>query len=731
MRSPDAIALCSNSLAAARSRRHAFRRVLLALLSLLIVAGAAFALIGGEAGASCWARRRVCPPGYLGEKQLELRERREQRARGETEKGDAERKREEALGEGSCRAGKGPEPIGELMQIQTESGRRARGGQGGVKTGAYASAVADAKRIATASGTLPGSAGAWTPAGKGPLIGDDERYDEVNGQGLADQNGRPSDFAFDPKGRRLYAAVGEGGVWAADEKAGFDDWRSIGERLPTQAVGGIDSRPPTAARVIVFTGDDVFGGGDTFSGLGVFSHDRRRRDVEAGERRPGRALGFRLEVDPTIRSVVYAATGAGLYRSADGGAAFANVNLPTGRASPSGQPNCTGAAPDKEGCALANMVTDVVVQRPRNDKTAGAAPGTVVAAVGWRAGNKQSPASKSYPGGFVEAPNNGIYRSGDGAPARSPRSTRAPPGCRSAQRTGSPSRNASAASSSATPRRRPGSRLPLRDRAGRRRFSGGSARSTSPTDEHGPRVPSNTVLNGIYVSPDFGKTWTPHGRRRASSKAPSSGSALTGTACAAALLPGRAGLVQPVDRAGPDAPDGRRRPDAARVRPRGGLGERGRPAAERADALQGRRPLLLGGDTCLFLNTGLPECPTTPAPASTTTHPDQQDGIWIPDGDGGVTLTVGNDGGFYRTTSAPAQERQRRLGHGPTRLQHAAPLRRAIANDGTSTRACRTTARCGSTPDRQAVRDLRRRRHLSEVDPSTATSPTRRTRSTR
>ena len=119
----------------------------------------------------CSARRRDgellgqevdCPPGYLSEEQLELRERREQRSASRPEGGseqEAEREREgEAEG---CRAGKGPEPIGELLQIQTESGRRSRGGQGGVKTGAYAAAVARPAAIARASGTLPGSAGTW------------------------------------------------------------------------------------------------------------------------------------------------------------------------------------------------------------------------------------------------------------------------------------------------------------------------------------------------------------------------------------------------------------------------------------------------------------------------------------------------------------------------------------------------------------------------------------------
>src|SRR3712207_4605233 len=54
------------------------------------------------------------------------------------------------------------------------------------------------------------------------------------------------------------------------------------------------------------------------------------------------------------------------------------------------------------------MVTEVVVQGAAN--SFGGTPGAVVAAVGWRAGNKTSP----Y--GYVEAPGNGIYTSPTGAP---------------------------------------------------------------------------------------------------------------------------------------------------------------------------------------------------------------------------------------------------------------------------------------------------------------------------
>ena len=50
------------------------------------------------------------------------------------------------------------------MTIQSDSGRRARGGQAGVRSGAYAAAVAR-RATARAAGTLPGSAGTWEPVG--------------------------------------------------------------------------------------------------------------------------------------------------------------------------------------------------------------------------------------------------------------------------------------------------------------------------------------------------------------------------------------------------------------------------------------------------------------------------------------------------------------------------------------------------------------------------------------
>src|SRR6185312_12064864 len=162
--------------------------------------------------------------------------------------------------------------------------------------------------------------------------------------------------------------------------------------------------------VIVTTGDDVFGGGGTFAGLGVWrttddgAHWTRAQGV------PGDTNSYKVAVDPTKPNVVYAATGAGLFRSSDDGATFTNVKLPVGDAVP-GDPStsCTGAPTWKEGCYLANQVTDVVVEAPGG--TSNETGSKVLAAVGWRAGDKTN-TSQNLPS-YVESPGNGLYVSDD------------------------------------------------------------------------------------------------------------------------------------------------------------------------------------------------------------------------------------------------------------------------------------------------------------------------------
>ena len=250
------------------------RRILPALLALALLGAAVLAYAatrqptqGVKLGAN------GCPAGYVNRAEreaLERRERASQRTRATAGKAEGE---QESAGPGPvCVNRKGPESVAELSAIKENDAVRFTGGvTDSVKQGAFRSAVADKRQIAAQGTTLPGSAGEWKPAGTGPLISDDPRFGEVNGLGLADLGGRISDFSRDPVTGRVFAAVGEGGVWQSDDSG--SSWRSIGDSLPTQAIGGIGYVAPKANRgeaIVVSSGDSVFGGGGTFAGLGMF-----------------------------------------------------------------------------------------------------------------------------------------------------------------------------------------------------------------------------------------------------------------------------------------------------------------------------------------------------------------------------------------------------------------------------------------------------------------------------
>ncbi len=454
---------------------------------------------------------------------------------------------------GGCRARSVPEHTGELLTVQTESGRRARGGQPGVRGGAYAAAVRDRDRMA--AGTLPGSAGTWEPVGKGPLIADDPRFGEVNGQGLADLNGRVADFAYDAAGDRLFAAVGEGGVWRSDDRG--RNWRSIGDALPTQAVGGIAYAGGT---LVIVTGDNVFGGGGTFAGLGAFRSTDGGSSWQHATGVPSGVIAFKVAADPTNSNVFYAATGAGLFRSTDAGATFTNVALPTG--------TCAGKPP-RDGCALANMVTDVVVQGPANGASAGGTPGAVLAAVGWRAGTKTSP----Y--GYVESPSNGVYRSSTGAPGTFTQGGAFAP-------TSNPGRIELGAATGAQQDHRYVYAM-VEDAAQVQRRSA-AGRAAGPRDPVPDELRRRLRVLGLRAELDA------DGVRRAARCRPSLGLGAERHGLRDAVLPGNPVLVQPVDRARSEW-DGR--PEADRVRARGDLGRDVAHRAFGADALPGRRAVLL------------------------------------------------------------------------------------------------------------------------------------------
>jgi hypothetical protein len=503
------------------------------------------------------------------------------------------------------------------------------------RPGAYAAALRQKARIAARGNSIRAATGLWQPYGHGPLIGDQAGYSRVENAGMADLAGRVNHFAYDAPSGRLFASAGQGGVWVLDR--GSTTWRSIGNSLPTQVVGGIGVAAGGA--VIVLTGNDVFGGGTTFSGVGAYRSTDLGKSWTKAKGIPDGVTSFQVAVDPTNQNIVYAATGAGLFRSADAGKTYTNVRLPV---SPAGSsPNCTGALPTVEGCYLANMVTDVVVRAP-GGVGANKKGGAVVAAVGWRAGNKTNK-SKSYPS-YIESPGNGLYTSPTGQPGSFTKIDQAsftgdstPIGRIELGAAVGPLQNHDylyAIVQDATP------------------FQGGSdvGGIDAPGLVGGQPSKNTTYLKGVYVSADFGKTWT----LMATSTqlhAPGNGSSLTfGLACddpRQTYCPGIQAWYNEWIEPDPTRADANGVPTRLLF----GLEEvwENRLADENV-AANGPTDFkviasYIGGTNCLFLVLSFPACPTSAGYGSTTLHPDHHDGLFVPDGQGGVTLYDGNDGG--------------------------------------------------------------------------------------
>jgi hypothetical protein len=630
-------------------------RALAAALTLLLVAGAALALGLTRTGGTAVAGAGDCPPGTTTRAQrerLHARELRFERLNGagaEQSGEEAEREAERGGGEGGgvdgCMTRKHPETLGDIAAVNAFRAVRQSAPFSSVKPGAYAAAVRERNARAAARRTLAGSGGSWEPAGQGPLIADDERYPEVNTLGLADLNGRVTDFAHDKGAGRIYASVGEGGVWTSDDDGGH--WRSIGDTLPTQAVGSVAFAPAKGGRpdtVLALTGDDVFGGGSTYSGLGVYRSTDGGTTWAKSAGVPDASLGFRLKVDPDDPDLVYAATGRGLFRSTDGGATFANVKLPTGR--------CAGDT-TTPSCYLANMVTDVAIQAPGG--TNRAAGGAVVAAVGWRAGNKQNV------GGFTESPANGIYVSDSGAPGSFEKVDTNTSGFASGPTTTGDAQDTVGRIELG------GATGPAQDHGflyavvqDASAFKKGEVSGIDVPEESPAATPSNTYLRGVYVSKDFGRTWKLMANATALQD-PTTGSALSATACATLYCPG----VQAWYNAWIEPDPTQASASGVPTRLTFGLEE----VWQNDDGNGGlRQPQdgpskfkvigrYFGGSTCQFLNTGLPACPTNRGePNSTTTHPDQHSATYIPQPQGGVRLMVGNDGGAYTQTANRGEE---------------------------------------------------------------------------
>ena len=532
---------------------------------------------------------------------------------------------------------------------------------------------------------VSGTAGTWQQYGRGPLQVDHPDYSRVNGLGLVDNMGRLDSLEYDAATGRLFAAKGTGGVWLSENLG--NSWRSIGDSLPSQIVGAVGYTPANGGTVLAISGDGTFGGGG-YTGFGAFYSTNLGSTWQKAAGVPNGALGFSIEADPANPSRVYAATSKGLFRSTDGGKSYTNLRLPTGA--------CAGV----EGggtCHLANVVTDVVV-RGVGGVNGDVVPGAVVAAVGWRASNRANA------DGTIQSTGNGIYRSTTGNPG--------------------------------TFQKLENYGFPAVERIGRVEL--GEATGAAQDKDYlyaivqdaaalngqldildvnvaDPRGGQGTVLNGVYVSRDFGATWTLMADDNAIAKNPATGSALAGVGTALGFEPGVQAWYNAFI-----APDPTRA-DASGVPTRLAFGLEEVWQNELNVAMNGPTTFKVigryfAGQSCLLLNLGLPSCPTNRDPSvSNTTHPDQQEGLWVPDGSGGVTLTIGNDGGFYKQ-HVPADGELNNGGWGDGHqegFQTLPPVRRRDVErrDGLGRPA-------GQRPheDRpahaRAVRDLRRRRHL-------------------
>lgn len=536
----------------------------------------------------------------------------------------------------SCRPLRSVEPYAEKAEMAAQRDAIVAGPPGALRAAVQASAAN------TAAG-VPGANGTMTPVGSTPLKADVAGYDQVTGEGLHDLAGRVDSYAYDPVHGRLFAAPGTGGIWESADLG--KSWRSVGDRLPYQSVGAVDWSPAgsSTGTIVVVSGEASAGGG-VYTGLGAFwsSDDGASWHHAAGV--PDGLMGFQIAVDPSDPAIVYAATSQGLFRSTDTGHTYTNVKLPTGA--------CAGVTGYGNRCQNANWVTDVEVQSPGG--TTHAKGGTVLAAVGYRAGHK------TYFDGTDQSPRNGLYRSDTGAPGTFTyldsifaTSDADPMGFAPQAQIGRTELGAARG-----PKQDHGYLYAIVEDAVL--FNGGVP-SIDAVDTTGVvgALPYPTAINGVYVSPDFGLSWT----RMADDnelQAPGTESALSGT--------GQAQLYGPGVQSWYDlwiSPDPTLA-NASGVPTRLAFGmeevwESRLSGTAPQDATQAANPAsfhvvgpYFAGDTCLFLNLGLPYCPTTnTSQGQSTTHPDQQSGIWIPKADGGVTLVVGNDGGSYRQEIAP------------------------------------------------------------------------------
>jgi hypothetical protein len=580
---------------------------------------------------------------------------------------------DKASAKGPCVFHGGPELFSDLQTSATELDSRQTAPFSTIAPGAYGHAVAQRADV-PGPGAAPGSGFSWRLAGSPPECADPSttgsvcpaagpdngNYSYMGPLGFRTLSGRISAFAYDATNTsRYFAAPVVGGIWESTDAGAH--WRSIGDALPTQTMGAVAYDAPLH-RIIAGSGDNSFGG-TGISGHGIYYSDDDGASWHTAGGIPDLALSFKLLVSPADSSgnTVYAATSKGLFRSTDGGATFTNENLPT---TPSGYtPNCAGDTTTKL-CFFANIVTDVVV-KPTTTSNGNA--GAVMAVVGWRAGQKPDTDPSGNPltcgsSQCEQSPQNGIYTSADGAPGSFTFQSASSNGFapdnvvgRTALGIAHGSGQDSDAIYALVEDAQKFNHCPdILDTV--------NAAPTCNATVNGEAIA--TVLDGMYASYDFGKTWTKV-MDWSQLKDPGTNSALTAEAGYSPGVQAWYNLWVEPDPTATDSTSG----DPTRVL--FGLEEvwENNPSPGAGDPLHNaytsQPPGTPGGATtpwvvigrywnaCGGVNVPAPVGPCNPSfQASgpipgTTTHPDQHAYSLIPDGKGGVTLLIGSDGGAY------------------------------------------------------------------------------------
>lgn len=537
-------------------------------------------------------------------------------------------------------------------------------------------ALRDKAALATQKRIIPKADGDWAEYGKGSLIAGDSFY-----------SARVDNFAYDEENKRLFAAIGTGGLWMSTAVGGdittlADTWVSVGDKLPSQINGGVIWSSAGGGTLLAAGGESVMGN-NGYMGFGAYWSNDLGATWTRSTGFPAGVQVYNARKDPGNPQIFYIASSIGLYRSTDAGRSFANVRLPS-------SPDCAGNEDISTKCQFANIVTDVAIREPggATDETCDPAGCPVVAAIGWRAGQ-----GFFSDGTTVQGVGNGLYKSATGEVDSFARLTDidtandlSPMGFARAARSG---RIEFGLSEGPTLDHNYLYAL-VQDSI---HFNTGFSFTDPILDSPTTAVASN--VNGLYVSPDFGDSWIRMADDNEIVATPGS-----------INFPGAQAWYNQWIAI-----------DPTRADPTSGIPLRMTYGLE--EVMQNITTPLNGLVQAVnpqdFELIGRYSELTT-----TTTHPDQHVGLYIADGAGGVCLFVGNDGGVNKQcvdAGVPMTNNGWGAGHN-NGVYALLPYGLAVAKDGTVWQGHQDNGSGHIEPDtREQIMDFGADGFFAEVDP--------------